>query len=117
MPSFDGGDDFVGIGRPCEGLRVCVGLSHEAVDGGLEIDDGVEDTALQSTPAELGEEPLDGVEPGARGWCEVEDETRMAVEPDANARMLVGGIVVENDVDDLTDRNLRLDGVQNRMSS
>ena len=36
----------------------------------------------------------------------------MAIEPGANVRMLVGGIVVENDVDDLTDRNLRLDGVQ-----
>lgn len=112
MPSFDGGDDFVGVGGPFEWLWVGIGLGDEAVDSGLQIDDGMEDTALQSTPAELGEETLDGVEPGARGWREVEDETRMAIEPGANVRMLVGGIVVENDVDDLTDRNLRLDGVQ-----
>src|SRR3954471_9283408 len=83
-----------GIGRPCEGLRVCVGLSHEAVDGGLEIDDGVEDIALQSTPVKFGEKTLDGVEPGARGWREMEDETRVAIEPGANVWMLVGGIVV-----------------------
>ena len=63
VPSFDGGDDFGGVSRPREGLRVGVGFGDEAVDGGLEIDDGAEDTALQSTPAELGEEPLDGVEP------------------------------------------------------
>ena len=88
MPSFDCGDDFVGIGRPCEGLRVCVSLGDEAVDSGLEIDDRVEDTSLQSTAAELGEEPLDGVEPGARGWREVEDETRMAIEPGANVGCL-----------------------------
>lgn len=36
----------------------------------------------------------------------------MAIEPGANVWMLVGGIVVENDVDDLTDRYLCLDGVQ-----
>ena len=63
VPSFDGGDDFVGVGGPCEGLRVGVGLGDEAVDSGLEFYDGVEDTALQSTPAELGEKSLDGVEP------------------------------------------------------
>lgn len=42
----------------------------------------------------------------------MEDEARMAIEPDANVGMLVGGIVVENDMDDLTDRNLSLEGVQ-----
>jgi hypothetical protein len=57
----------------------------------------MEDTALQSTPAELGEESLDGVEPGARGWCEVEDETHTKVQnkPDpanAGTKHLVDGI-------------------------
>ena len=42
----------------------------------------------------------------------MEDEPRVAIEPGVNFRMLVGGIVVENDVDDLTSRNLRLDGIQ-----
>jgi hypothetical protein len=60
----------------------------------------------------FGKKNLDGVEPGARGWCEVEDETRVAIEPGTNVRMLVGSIVVENNVDDLPDRHLRLDGVQ-----
>jgi hypothetical protein len=46
--SFDGGDNFVGISRPCEGLWVCIGLSDEAVDGGREIDDGAEDTDLRA---------------------------------------------------------------------
>jgi len=117
VPSLDGGDDFVGVGGPCEGLRVGVGLGDEAVDGGLHIDDGVEDTALQSTPAEFGEKPLDGVEPGTRGWCEVEDETRVAIEPGTNVRMLVGGIVIENDVDDLTGRRSASMVFRNRMSS
>lgn len=48
----------------------------------------MEGAALQSTSAELGEETLDGVEPEARGWREVEDETRMAIEPRADVGML-----------------------------
>ena len=65
MPSPDGGDDFVWIGGPGEGLGHLVGLLDEAVDGGLEIDDGSEDAAFQSSLRQLGEEALDGVQPGA----------------------------------------------------
>ncbi len=39
MASSDGGDDFVGVCGPCEGLRFGVGLGEEAVDGGLEVDE------------------------------------------------------------------------------
>jgi hypothetical protein len=49
MPSFDGGDDFVGVGCPYEGFGLGIGFCNEAVDGGLEIDDGVEDAPLQSS--------------------------------------------------------------------
>jgi hypothetical protein len=48
MPSFDGGDDFVGIGDPLEGLRVGVVIIEEAIDGGLEVGDGSEDAALEA---------------------------------------------------------------------
>ena len=36
-----------------------------AFDGGLQIDDGMKDTALQALPSQCGEEVLDGIEPGA----------------------------------------------------
>jgi hypothetical protein len=49
VPSFDGGDDLVGIGGPCEGLGVFVGLGDEAIDGGLQVDEGVKDTALEAS--------------------------------------------------------------------
>ena len=62
-PLLDGGDDFVRVGGPREWLRIGVCLSDEAVDGRLEINDGAEDTTFQATSAELGEEPLDSVEP------------------------------------------------------
>ena len=65
MPSSDGGDDFVGVCGPCEGLRFGVGLGEEAVDGGLEVDDGAEEAAFQAAPRQPGEEALDRIEPGA----------------------------------------------------
>lgn len=42
----------------------------------------------------------------------MEDEARMAGEPGAYLGVLMGGPVVENDVDDLADRHLALDGIE-----
>jgi hypothetical protein len=55
-----------GIGGPGEGLRIFIGLGEEAIDGGLEIDDALEDAALEALPGQLGEEAFDRVEPGVR---------------------------------------------------
>jgi hypothetical protein len=63
VPTPDSGDDFVWISGPFEGLWHLVGLRDEAIDGGLEIDDGMEDAVLESSPCQLGEEALDGIEP------------------------------------------------------
>jgi hypothetical protein len=63
MPAFDGRDDFVGIGGPCEGLWALVGLSDEAVDGGLKVDDGSENAAPEASSGELGEQAFYRVEP------------------------------------------------------
>ena len=112
-PSISGLDDFVGIGGPCEGFRFCfVVLGDEAVDGGLQVDDGLEDAVSEPSPGQFGEEALDGVEPRTRCWREVEGPARMPVEPRHYLRRLVGGIVVEDDVDDLARRNVALDPVQ-----
>ena len=47
VPASDCGDDFVGVGDPLEGFAVSVVVVEEAVDGGLKVDDGSEDAALQ----------------------------------------------------------------------
>ena len=112
VPSPDGSDDFVGIGGPCEGLRFGVVLSDEAVDGGLEVDDGVEDTAPKPPLREFGEKALDGVEPGAGCRHEVEGPAGMAVEPRADLRVFVCGVVIEDGVDLLVLRDRSLDGVE-----
>ena len=112
MPAFDGGDDFIRVGGPDEGLGIMIGLFDEAVDRSLELDDRAEDAALETALGELGEEALDGIEPGAGGRREVGDEARVALQPRLDLRVLVGGVVVEDDVHDLADRHGGLDAVQ-----
>ncbi len=63
MPAFNGGDDFVGIGGPGEGLWLVVVLNEETVDGGLKIDDGMENAAFQTPLRQPGEETFHRVEP------------------------------------------------------
>ena len=67
VPAAHRGDDLVGIGGPDERLGLPVGLGEEAVDGGLQVDDRGEHAAFQPAVGELGEEALDGIQPGGRG--------------------------------------------------
>ena len=111
-PSISGGDDVIGIGFPDEWLWfVGIVFTDEAVDGGLEIDDGLEDAVLEPAPGEFGEEALDGIEPRARGRREVEGSAWMAGEPGADLVLLVRRVVVEDHVDGLVRRHLALDAV------
>jgi hypothetical protein len=48
-----------------------IGFVQEAVDGGLEIGDAFEDAAFEPLLSQLGEEALNGVEPGGGGSGEV----------------------------------------------
>ena len=98
-PPIDGSDNFVGIGGPDKRLWFVVRLSKKPIDGGLEIDDGAEDAALEAAAGQLGEVAFDRVEPRGGCWGEVENETGMALEPGADLGMLVGRVVVENYVD------------------
>jgi len=52
----------------------------------LEIDDALEHDALDPLPGEFGEESLDGIEPGHRGWGEVEMKPLVPFEPGAEPR-------------------------------
>jgi hypothetical protein len=116
-PSFDGGDDFIGVGRPDKGLGIAVGLFDEAVDRALELDDGAEDAAFEPPAGEFREEALDGIEPRRRGRREVKDETGMPGEPVHHLRMLVGGVVVEDEVDDLPTGTCASRALRKRMNS
>ena len=82
-----------------KGFGSAIVLVEVAVDGGLKVDDGVEDAAPEAPSGESGEEVLDGVEPGAGGRGEVEHPARMAGQPGLDLGMLVGGVIVEDGVD------------------
>ena len=87
-------------------------LLDVALNGGLQIDDGVKYTALQALSGQGGEEVFDGVEPGARCRREMEDPAGMTFEPGHDFRMFVRAVVVEDDMDQLAGRHLTLDGVE-----
>ena len=78
MPSLDGGDNFVWIGDPFEGFGMGVMIVEEAIDRGLEVGDGSEDSAFEAAFGEGREETFNGVEPGGRGRREVEGPSRIA---------------------------------------
>ena len=63
VPAPDGGDNFIWIGGPDEGLWAFVVLGKEAVDGCLKVDERVEDAAFEAAVGQPGEETLDGIEP------------------------------------------------------
>ena len=122
VSSFDGSDDFIRIGDPVKRFGVFVGFGDEEIDGGLEINEGVEDTTVKPPPGEFGEETFDGIELGEetfdgiepRTGCRGEGENKplVAIEPGPDLWMLMGGVVVEHDMDGLVFGNLSVDRVQ-----
>src|SRR5258708_40034660 len=83
-----------------------------SVNGGLEADNAAEHTAFEPALGENGEKALDGIEPGSGCRGEVEREARMTPQPFDDLRVFAGGVVVEDHMDDLADRNIRLDLVK-----
>src|SRR5437764_13167296 len=69
-------------------------------------------TALEPLLGQFGEEALDRVDTGSRARREVERETRMPREPLDHLRVLVGGVVVQDHVDQLAGWHLGFDGVE-----
>ena len=84
LSTADLGEDVGGSGGPDEGLGVPVVLGEVAMDGDLQVGNALEDTAADALAGDLGEEALDEIEPGRRGWSEVQ------VEPSAIPSFLTG---------------------------
>ena len=67
-------------------------------NGAFELGDTAEDTASDLLLGEIAEEALDEVEPGGAGGREMEMKTGMFGEPGLDLGVLVGGVVVHNQV-------------------
>jgi hypothetical protein len=99
VPPFDSSDDAIGFCGPDEGLGGLIVFVEIAVDGGFEIADGAEDAAPEPAPGKCSEEALDRIQPGAGGGDEVESEALVPCKPCHHLGMLMGGIVIEDEVD------------------
>jgi hypothetical protein len=63
VPTLDRCDEFIGVCFSDEWLWFLIVLLDEAVDGRLQIDDGVKDAVLQTSACQFGEETFNGVQP------------------------------------------------------
>ena len=83
--------------------------ADEAVDFFDEVGGGLEGTTTDGALGDECEEPFDLVEPGRVGGREVNVPTRAAGEPSSDFGMLVGGVVVDDEMDVELDRHIGVD--------
>ncbi len=112
MPSFCGGDYIHWLCPPVEWCGLLIMVFDEDIDGLLQRPNRVEDAAFQAAFCELGEEPLDRLQPGAGRRDDMKRPAGMARQPCPNLVMLAGGIVVEDDVVHLAGRALAFNGIE-----
>src|SRR5262249_24044320 len=105
-------EDRVGRGGPHERARICVVITDEAVDFFDEVGGGFERATTNSALSDESEESFDQVEPGGVGRREVKVPARAAGEPGSDFGMLVGGIVVDDEMDVELGRHIGLDVTQ-----
>ena len=74
--------------------------------------DALEDAATDALSGDLGKEPLDHVEPRARSRREVQMEARMPREPALYRGSLVGGIIVDDEMQVEMRRRALIDGLK-----
>ena len=73
--------------------------ADEVVDLFDEVGGGMKRAATDGALSDEGKEAFDLVEPGGIGGREVNVPTRTACEPSSDLRMLVGGVVVDDEMD------------------
>lgn len=93
------GDDVFGGLAPDKGLWLGVVLQKVVVDGVLEIGDAGVTAPSDALRGDLCKEALYQVQLRCAGGREVQVETRVFFQPGPHLGRLVGGVVVEHDVD------------------
>ena len=86
--------------------------ADEAVDFFDEVGGGLEGATTDGALGDEGEEAFDLVEPGGISGREVNVPTRTAGEPSLDLGMLVGGVVVDDEMDVELGRHISLDVAQ-----
>src|SRR5258706_4455220 len=91
-------DDVSRLTSPDERRRVLIPVVDEGLDVLHEGLDRVEGSPTNGLSGQDTEPRLHHVQPGSSGWGEVERDTRVRRQPSLNLRCLVGGRVVEDDM-------------------
>jgi hypothetical protein len=94
------------------GLPPSVASADEAIDFFDKVGGGLEGATTDDALGDEGEEAFDLVEPGGIGGREVNVPTRTAGEPSSDLGMLVGGVVVDDEMDVELGRHIGLDVAQ-----
>lgn len=87
-----------GLG-PYEGFGIVVDGLDVVSDRALQFMGRTMRAAADFFLSQVGKEPLDLIDPGCRGWREVEMPAGMSREPPADCRGFVGCVVVQHQVD------------------
>ena len=87
-------------------------LGEIGVDSALQVNDRTEDATTDALAGQFGKEGLNCIEPGGRGWGEVEGPAWMTRQPSQHPGMLVRGVIVEDRMDQLAGRRFALDGIE-----
>lgn len=72
----------------------------------------MEHAVLEASSGEFGKKALDRIQPRARSWREMKCPPRMPAQPAHHLGVLVGRIIVEDDMDRLFRRHLAFDGIE-----
>src|ERR1700746_2034844 len=91
---MDGASDLTSGLGPDQGLGVLVPVFHEVGNGSLQLGHTVEAGASDRLLANHAEPALHQIEPRSAGGSEVEMKARMPHQPLAPGRMVMGSIVV-----------------------
>jgi hypothetical protein len=94
----DLGEDIAGRCDPDEGLGLGVVHLDGCVDGGLQVGNAAEYAAADALVGDVAKEPLHHVEPGGTGRREVQVKARMLGQPGQDFGVLVGGVVIDDEV-------------------
>ena len=115
--SCDGLEDGIGGLGPDERLGVVIVGLDEGGDVGLQFLDAAMNAALDLFVGEQREPAFNLVQPGSAGRREVQVIARVAGQPGPDRRRLVGGVIVEHQVDVETGPHSGFDRGEERRNS
>ena len=96
---------------------VCVVFGEVAVDRGLEIEDGSEDAALNRRLVSLAKKPSTALSQDAEVGVKWNVQRGCRAKPSPDFGVLVGGVIVEDHVDQPAGRDVALEAFRKRINS